>query len=166
MDGSLLLKNYGWNSIGGESDVLGYRTDDLPKLKAVPIHGKALPDVPEGATFWVYTGDENGYQKKPFDDFKAQGFEQFFGKDSNFPKSSRASGGIMGWLFPSASAHGSENHDAVLSVGDEHEEDRLTRINNLLGNVVIFVQKSEPSDEQIKARFADLEPLSDSTCGG
>ena len=50
--------------------------------------------------------------------------------------------------------------------GEETEEEKLTRINNMIGNVVIFVQKDKPTDQQIKERFNDLEPLSDSTCGG
>jgi hypothetical protein len=45
-------------------------------------------------------------------------------------------------------------------------EKELTEINNLIGNVVIFVQPTEPSDVQIKARFNNLEPLGLSACGG
>jgi hypothetical protein len=166
MTGGLVLKNYGWNFVGGKDNILGYRTDELPRVKSVPIHGNALPYVAQNDTFWVYAGDENGYQKKSFEDFKAQPLEQFFGNESNFPKQTRADS-IMAWLFPKASAHGSEHHhEAVLTVGDEAEAERLTRINNLLGNVIVFVQDSEPSEEQIRARFGNLAPLSDSTCGG
>ena len=49
--------------------------------------------------------------------------------------------------------------------GQETEEEQLTRINNLVGNVVIFVQSDKPTDRQIKDRFNDLEPLTDSSCG-
>jgi hypothetical protein len=45
-------------------------------------------------------------------------------------------------------------------------EKELTEINNLLGNVVIFVQPNPPTDDQIKARFNNLEPLGLSACGG
>ncbi len=160
MTGGLALKNYGWNFVGGKSNILGYRMDGLPRVKAVPIHGNSLPALPNDV-LWVYTGDEHGYQKRSFEDFKNQDLETFFGVASNFPKTVQA-GGVMDRLFPRAFAHG-----AALSAGaDETDAERLTRINNLLGNVVIFVQKYEPSDAQVKARFADLEPLSDSTCGG
>jgi hypothetical protein len=50
--------------------------------------------------------------------------------------------------------------------GNETEQQRLTRINNLIGNVVIFAQDTKPNDQQVKARFNQLVPLSDSTCGG
>ena len=45
-------------------------------------------------------------------------------------------------------------------------EEELKQINNLIGNVVVFVQKNEPTNEQIKARFNKLEPLGLSVCGG
>ena len=163
MTGGMVLKNYGWNFIGGRDGLLGYRIDDMPHLKAVPIHDNALPDVPNGANFWVYSGDEQGYQKRTLDDFKKQDLEKFFGKQSSF-KTFATSNSLLGLLFPKAYAHGSQvNGDTSV---DETEAERLTRINNLLGNVVIFVQKDQPTDAQIKARFASLEPLSDSTCGG
>lgn len=45
-------------------------------------------------------------------------------------------------------------------------ETELKKINNLLGNIVIFVQQNEPTTDQIKLRFDSLEPLGDSVCGG
>lgn len=45
-------------------------------------------------------------------------------------------------------------------------ETELKKINNLLGNVVIFVQENEPTQSQIQLRFDNLEPLLDSVCGG
>jgi len=45
-------------------------------------------------------------------------------------------------------------------------EIELKKINNLLGNVVIFVQETEPTQEQIKLRFDNLQPLGESVCGG
>jgi hypothetical protein len=46
------------------------------------------------------------------------------------------------------------------------DQTELKKVNNLLGDVVIFAQEIEPNVEQIKARFDDLVPLSDSVCGG
>lgn len=159
MTGGLVLKNYGWNFVGGADSRLGYRLDELPRIKSVPIFGNILGQEPDSAEFWVYTGDGNSYQKRSFDDFLKKDIEQFFNKESNFPKPTS----LMNKLFPKAYAHGTESHDETLSAD---EEERLQRLNNLIGNVVIFVQKSEPSAESIKARFADLEPLSESTCAG
>lgn len=163
MTGGLVLKNYGWNFIGGNKNVLGYRLDDLPRIKRVPIHGQDLPALPKNATLWVYAGQQNGYQQRTIEEFTEQDLETFFDKQSNLPKTAQNSG-FFAWLFPRASAHNGEIHgDTTVH---EPDEERLSRINNLIGNVVIFVQPTEPSDAQIKARFADLEPLSESTCGG
>lgn len=165
MTGGLVLKNYGWNFIGGINGQLGYRLDQLPRsIASARIHGRQLPVVPDGAQFWVYTGDEQGFYKRTFGDFKRLDLEQFFGKASNFLTYQAGENRLLAWFFPRAAAHGSEQHGP--GVEHETEAERLTRINNLIGNVVIFVQATEPSAEQIKARFLDLEPLSDSTCGG
>ena len=52
------------------------------------------------------------------------------------------------------------------SEDSDKSEDELKRINNLIGNVVIFAQDTEPTSEQITERFSNLVPLHDSTCGG
>ncbi len=57
------------------------------------------------------------------------------------------------------------NPAAIIDTSIKTEEE-LKQINNLLGNVVIFVQPNEPIQEQIQARFNNLEPLGLSTCGG
>ena len=65
-----------------------------------------------------------------------------------------SSANVLDWLFPKASAHG--------GVIDEHpsekSEEELTRINNLVGNVAIFVQEKEPTKEEIQAHFDNLVP--------
>jgi hypothetical protein len=75
--GGLLLKNYGWNFIGGPGDTLGYRFDQLPKLLRVPIHGAALPPPPDGGDFYIYTGDQTGNKERNWDDFLRQDLVQF-----------------------------------------------------------------------------------------
>ncbi len=45
-------------------------------------------------------------------------------------------------------------------------DEELKDINNLLGDVIIFVQKEEPTEAQINSRFDAMVPLSPSTCGG
>lgn len=170
MTGGLVMKYYGWNYIGGMNDALGYRFDDLPGIKKIPIHGKHLPKLPEGAKLYVYTGDEKGYAERGFEDWNRQDLETFFGKTSNFPahkQNMQKRSSILDTLFPRAYAHGGHSHTTTASDTDqETEEERLTRINNLIGNVVIFAQKDRPTDAQIKVRFDKLAPLSDSTCGG
>ena len=161
MTGGVFLKNYGWNMIGGQDDRLGYRFDELPNVKPVNIYGNVLPERNKDTKLWVYTGDESGYKERSSDDFLKQEFETFFGKKSTINNEDVS---VLDWLFPTAYAHGSDHSSEDSSV--EKTEEELQRINNLLGNVVIFAQNDEPSAQQIKDKFDNLEPLTDSTCGG
>lgn len=160
MTGGLLLKYYGWNYVGGTDASLGYRFDSFPSLKDVPIHGKDLPNVPSDAKFFVYTGDGQAYKQHDFTAFLYQDLEEFLGKQSNLPADDEATS-FLDKLFPKAYAHSGHEHTEGVT-----DEAKLEKLNNLLGNVVIFVQKDKPSTAEIKARFADLEPLSESTCAG
>ncbi len=166
MTGGELLKFYGWNYIGGNENNLGRRYDTKFLFgESVNIVGKVLPEVPDNSEFYVYTGDENAYTKRDWNDFLRQDFEEFFGKHSNLDAANNpaTSFNLMNWLIPKASAHGDE---VDVQSDSTKTTEELTRINNLIGNVVIFVQKDEPTQEQIKTRFNNLIPLSDSTCGG
>jgi len=162
MTGGEVLKYFGWNFIGGDDEVLGRRYDAGIMPSSVKIYGKVLPAVPDKANLYVYVGDKSDYQKKDWNDFLKQDIETFFGKKCNIGHSEEvSSANVLNWLFPKASAHG--------GVIDEHpsekSEEELTRINNLVGNVAIFVQENEPTKEQIQARFDNLVPLHESTCG-
>lgn len=169
MTGGMVMKYFGWNYIGGMPNALGYKLDKPTDPQKVTTHGNYLPAVPEGVKFYIYTGNEKGYAAKSFDDWKTQDLEQFFGKSSNSPahELNQQQTSLLDKVFPAASAHGTVNDgDSGASTPPESSEAELTRINNLIGNVVIFAQKDQPTDKQIKDRFNDLEPLSDSTCGG
>lgn len=166
MTGGMVMKYYGWNYIGGLNDALGYQLDELSNIQKVTTHGNMLPDVPKDTRFYIYSGDESGYKQRAFEDWKTQDLEQFFNKTSNSPAHElNQQASFLDTLFPMAYAHGTAN-DADGNDGAETEEEKLTRINNLLGNVVIYVQKDKPTDQQVKERFNNLEPLSDSSCGG
>ena len=168
MTGGMVLKYYGWNYIEGINNALGYKLDDLKDIQKVNTHGNFLPAIPNDMVPYVYTGDENGYRERNFNDFVKQDLEQFFGVTSNTPAhkiNKREQASLLDKLLPKANAHDTED-DADGNDTAETEKEQLTRINNLLGNVVIFAQKDKPTDQQIKDRFNKLEPLSDSTCGG
>ena len=165
MTGGMVMKYYGWNYIGGMDRALGYKLDNLRDIQKVNTHGNFLPVVPGDASFYIYTGDKNGYKERSFEDWKGQDLEQFFGTTSNFPDQNEQTG-LLNKVFPKAHAHGTEDHSTPHETTTETKEQELTRINNLIGNVVIFVQKDRPTDQQIKDRFNNLVPLTDSTCGG
>lgn len=162
MTGGMVMKYYGWNFIGGKRDALGYKMDDLTNIQKVSIHGDYLPTIPDDANFYIYVGDENGFKEKNFDDWVGQDLEDFFNTRSNFPGNDNEMS-LIDRIFPKAFAHGEGDHPGNQS---EEEKTRLTRINNLVGNVVIFVQAERPTDAQVNERFRHLVPLSDSTCGG
>lgn len=155
--GGLVLKNYGWNLIGGPNSLLGYRADRLPMANQVPIYGDVLPVLPAGAALWVYTGGSDSFILRDSQSFLNQDFETFFGRKSSV-------GAVQPdfWrdlLFVKASAH--EGHNRGTKTQAE-----LTQINNLLGDVVIFAQASKPIESDIRDAFTKLEPLTESTCGG
>lgn len=166
--GGEMLKYYGWNIIGGSDDTLGRRFDQgMMSMHRIGIKGDVLPDIPENANFYVYIGDEDGYEQKSWDDFLNQDLEEFFGKDSLL-NSGNIPFNILDLFSGKAFAHGGvqDEHAEEAASGGAEDAERLQRINNLIGNVVIFVQQEEPSDKQITARFNDLVPLHDSTCSG
>lgn len=162
LTGGMVAKYYGWNYIGGKADSLGYRFDGFPKLTNVPIHGKVLPAVNSNDKFYVFTGDKSTYKEQKWDDFLKKDLEDFFGKHSNLPDPAEDTS-FLDALFPKAYAHGSEVHDDATTIAAPQD---LERINNLLGSVVIFVQKDHPTAAQVKDRFNKLAPLSMSTCAG
>jgi hypothetical protein len=165
MTGGEFLKGYGWNFIGGSDGSLGRRYDDgFMSAQSVQRYGDLLPGIPEGLNFYVYTGDQNSYKQMSWDDFLHKDLEDFFGQKSNLNQDEQASL-LERLFFPKAYAHGNlviDNHDNDA----EKTEEELARINNLIGNVVIFVQKDVPTKEQVQARFSNLVPLQDSICGG
>ena len=161
------MKNYGWDYLSGADDTLGYRMDNMPMPKKVPIKGDILPGQPEKTDFYIYTGDEKGYIQKSFDEWIYSDLEKFFNKSSNIPDADVSEAGFIERLiFPKTYAHNGVDHSTGVEHSNETEEQRLTRINNLLGNVVIFVQNDPPTEQQIKDKFNNLTPLSNSTCGG
>lgn len=153
--GGQLLKYYGWNKIGGIPNTLGFRFDN--GIKNIKIHGNNLPSIPEKSNFFIYIGDEHEYQQKPWQDFLKQDLEAFFGKSYSQKKN------YFSLFFPQVYAHGVESKE---DTEHETEDERLDKINTLIGNVVIFVQENEPKDEEIKDKFNNLVPLGESTCAG
>lgn len=154
MTGGLILKNYGWERAGGIPGVLGYRFDQLPKVTVVPAHGTALPAYPTDKPLWVFVGDDHAFTERSAADFLHQDIETFFNKQSSVAP---AQAWFDSLIFAKALAHDTQDHS---------DAQKLEQINNLLGNVVIFAQTNRPTDQEVAERFAQLAPLSASTCGG
>lgn len=144
LTGGLVLKDYGWNFLNGPDNTLGFRFDHLPQIVSVPIHGRALPKPPADAQYYIYTGDQDSYQERKWDDFLRQDLRDFFAGKSTAILRDR--------LVPAALAHG--------------DDEALIKLNDVVGSVVIFAQKDRPTDSQIKDRFNHLIALPDSSCAG
>jgi len=166
--GGEFLKFYGWNLIGGEDDSLGRRYDQsMMRLHHIDTAGNLLPLMPNDANFYIYIGDVDNYEQKDWDTFLSEDLEDFMGKKSYLNQESQESSfNPLGLFTQKAYAHGGEVDEHSEPVEGEEDEARLERINNLIGNVVIFVQNEEPSEGQITDRFNNLTPLRDSVCGG
>lgn len=168
--GGQVLKYYGANLIGGPDDSLGYRIENPFNISEVPVFGNQLPDLNQ--QLWVYSGSADNYTLRSTDEFLNEDFETFFGKQSNV-QPNRTS--LLDALFPKAYAHTSEesghndaghNDITTQSGAAAPSQQDLTRLQNLLGDVVIFAQKDKPTDAQVAERFKNLVPLTDSVCGG
>lgn len=165
--GGEFLKFYGWNLIGGEDDSLGRRFDQgMMRMHHIRTSGDLLPEVTGSANYYIYVGDENSYEQKDWNEFLETDLEEFLGKKSYINTDDETSFSPLDWFTQKAYAHGDEDDGHIEASELENEEEKLERINNLIGNIVIFAQETEPSEEQIQERFANLVPLSDSVCGG
>lgn len=162
--GGEFLKYFGWNFIGGDGGSLGQRYDfGMMNMHRVGIKGDVLPELPEGANYYVYIGNEEGYDQKDWNEFLDMDLEEFFGKQSRIGGTD-TSFNILDMFTGKAYAHG--DVDDEKNNDEETDKATLERINNLIGNVVVFAQDNEPSDAEIKERFSNLVPLHESTCGG
>jgi len=165
--GGEFLKFYGWNLVGGEDDSLGRRYDQgMMRAHKIETAGELLPAQPDDANYFVYIGDKDSYTQMDWNDFLNQDLEDFMGKKSYLNTDNETSFNPLDLFTQKVYAHGDEVDVHAEPIEGEEDEARLERINNLIGNVVIFAQNEEPSDEQIMDRFDNLTPLHDSVCGG
>lgn len=165
--GGELLKYYGWNLIGGDDTALGKRYDQgILKPSTVEIAGNLLPEVSEEAKFYVYTGDEEGYEQKDWNEFLENNLEEFFGKKSLLNQDNETSLSPLDWFSQKAYAHDGGTDDEEEASVDTEDKETLERINNMIGNVVIFAQENEPTQDEVTERFKNLVPLHNSVCGG
>jgi len=140
MTGGLLLKNYGWNFIGGLPDTLGYRFDQGLVPQRVPIHGQALPARAAGVNYYIYTGTATDHDQRSWNDFLRRDLKGFFSDTAVIDPS----------------------EDAQLKALDMTRAD----MNDVVGNAVIFVQPDAPTAAQVTSEFQKLKPLPDSPCEG
>jgi hypothetical protein len=166
LTGGQVLKYYGVNYIGGLDSILGYRFDELknnpPQFVSVPVFTNSLPKPESGDQLYVYSGDKDNFTKRSTDDWLHQTLETFFGQKSLL-STGDLNQNILGGVLVNAAT---TDTTTTTSTTAQPTEEELKQINNFIGNVVIFVQKDEPTNDQVKQRFDNLVPLPLSTCGG
>ena len=143
--GGMLLKQYGWNEIGGSNNKLGYRFDQGRWPKTIKTHGSILPQRPNSASYYLYTGDKTAHQLRNWQDFLHQDLEIF---------------------FANSLSTSTESSSPSITSSTTASNPNLVLLNHLIGNAVLFVQKNPPSEEQVQKYFNQLIPLPESTCGG
>jgi hypothetical protein len=152
--GGELLKFYGLNEIGGFDDNLGYTLAGDGFIKTVPIQGKLINNSTNNSKIWIYTGDTNQFKKQDTKLFLKKDLEKFLGKKSKLTiqRENISFLGILGF------ADSGDNKQ----ISDKE----LENIQDLIGNIVVFIQYDEPNSTEIQEKFKNLVELDKSVCGG
>lgn len=164
--GGQVLKYYGLNYIKGDDDKLGVRKDEDGNKVDVPIRGNLLPEPNKDSKVWVYISDdsnEDGYVKYDTNKFLKTDFEEIYGIEST---AYAHSVDIHDENMNDDTSMEGEDDTSPYSEEPEFTQDQLSQLNNVLGDLVIFIQNEEPSNDKITNRFNDFEQLGKSICGG
>ncbi len=156
--GGEVLKYYGYNAIGGLPNTLGFRFDSFPQTTTIPTKGINDTSVSSSTgNIHVYIGRQDGYYKASSIDFLFKDLEIFLKKSKKRiqDEQSKTSSFIS---IPIAA------QDTTLNA--PLNETELNEINELIGNVVVYIQTNEPKPDDIQEAFNNLTPLTASICGG
>jgi hypothetical protein len=143
--GGEVLKYYGLNRIGGLDQTLGYRFD-RQFFERVPILTNELPQTND--KIWIYQikGDEAILRSER--EFLSQDLEEFFGVKSSLTlqrEEAAQDDELFNVLSTNVYAHPEHGDDGK----KEFTEDELKDLNDVLGDILVFVQDQEPSEEML-----------------
>jgi hypothetical protein len=155
--GGEVLKYYGINQIGGLQDILGYRFDTFPQITPINTKATTISRSNTNDTIHVYIGKQDGYYKASGVDFLFKDLELFLKKSKKRTQDEQ----LKASSFTSISTL-AESNEITSSIS----ETELNEINELIGNVVVFIEPNEPKSEDIQKAFNNLTPLTASVCGG
>jgi len=192
--GGQVLKYYGIDLVENPlmTSTLGFSFEDKNQIipKNNKIWGRLFGDTEKkiksgDLKMFIYRGEKDNFTKKNNDDFLNKNLEDFFETRSLVSYHKTPNINILNLFSLQAEAHGgvkipspkpkvaenttnTDENNSITSKDktEEFTEEELKEINNLIGNVVIFIQKEEPTNDQVKARFDNLVPLEPSVCGG
>jgi hypothetical protein len=157
--GGEVLKYFGLNKIGGIDGVLGYRLDSLPKIEPISTKSSALPKPNSDSKMFIYKSKPDGFQQVSETNFLFDDLENTL-KKSISRQQREANTTTSNPFFIRAY---SQPQNSIIPV---ELEGKLNEINDLIGNIVIFIQKTEPAESQVSEKFNNLVPLTASVCGG
>lgn len=159
--GGEVLKYYGINRINGLNNGLGYRTDLGIVPKKVGVHTYLIPD--NNKTIHMYQVAENGtITKRDTNDFLEQDLETFFGVKSSITlqREDAERFAFLPRVTPNVYAHEEKTQPSTKS------DSELRKLNDLLGDVIIFLQDEEPPLDVVAQYGNNFIELDESTCGG
>lgn len=159
--GGEVLKNYGINRIDGLEQGLGYRTDLGIIPQKVKIHGNIINDTKK--TIFIYQVEESGeIRLRNTQEFLNQDLETFFGIKSSISKQ-REEAELLSFLpnfTPTVFAHDGGPKSSSKS------EAELKKLNDVLGDLIVFIQDEEPTQDDVLKHVDNFVELDESTCGG
>jgi hypothetical protein len=157
--GGEILKYFGLNYIGGFDDTLGYRFDKAPSISPIKIHGSNISKPNINNKMYIYKGNQQDFFQVEQQDFLFQDLEFILKKSKIRQKHDSLN---KNSIFGNIPVFG-ENSDQ-LNLNPQFTEGQLNELNNLIGNLVVFIQPGKPTTDQVAERFSKLEPLSSTVC--
>lgn len=194
--GGQVLKYYGINLVENPimTSTLGFSYEDkgqiIPKNNKIwgRLFGTTEDKIKSNELkLFIYSGEQDNFSKKDNNAFLNNKLEDFFETKSLvsyeskfewqnlFSLKTQAHGDLkipiskeLSSKIADQNSSANNNPNSILNPdkSKEFSEEELKEINNLLGNVVIFIQKDEPTNDQVKAKFDNLIKLEPSVCGG
>jgi hypothetical protein len=176
MTGSNILRYYGFNNKGPFKGYMGVNLTNFPNYEAVPILGELLPAPKEDYNYFVYTGNQYSYTQRKRSEFLNKSITDLL-DSSNSSKNSIISINTNAQVskeknenidkeiiinqtppIPVSSEESSQPSSIQTPAQPKPEEDTV------LGTIVVFIQKNEPTQEQVMLKFTNLEQAPVNLC--
>jgi hypothetical protein len=156
--GRTVLKNYGFQNQGPFRGFLGVRLDKFPQINPVPIESDIIkePNIPYN--IYVYTGNSTAFIKRNSDDFLAHNLKDFL--FNNLQSNST-------FNLNTFAQDSSSSKPIILNNSLSEEiivEDELKIDSKFGGNMLVFVQNSQPTNELVSAKFLDFSDSIQNPC--
>jgi uncharacterized protein YneF (UPF0154 family) len=149
--GGEILKYYGLNLVGGFDDVLGYRVKKNFGVEAIkPFQGNGI-SVSKKSKVFAYFKRQDGYEKLDQLDFLFKDIELAVKKSNiRLEREHAKTPGLFGIRVFA---------EEKPKIEQQEFESKLSLDYDLIGNIVVFFEESEPTEDRIIDRFNNFIPL-------